>query len=221
MEVNNQALLEATYGLDVLEQKFLRILSTKMKSSDPFNSTYELNTSSILQELDLSGLRGSGYLKRITANLRGNVFEIRNASNNTMIQTSWLTKVMYYQKEPVLSVEIDESLKEFFLYLKEDSNTEDFNEMYRLKRHFSKKMYSFIKNKMGTNMIRILNLDELRNELEAKETSYLKYADFKRRVLDAAIEEINEKTNLNVCYDIITTGRKVTAVRLVTEVKTN
>ena len=44
---------------------------------------------------------------------------------------------------------------------------------------------------------------------------YDSYRDFRRRVLDKAISEINEHSDKNVSYDTITQGRKVVGIELV------
>jgi plasmid replication initiation protein len=42
---------------------------------------------------------------------------------------------------------------------------------------------------------------------------YPKFADFKKRVLDAAVKELNNKTNLVIEYQTMKTGKKITAIK--------
>ena len=59
-------------------------------------------------------------------------------------------------------------------------------------------------------IVRQMALDELRFRLDVQEGTYPAIKDFKRRVLDAPIREINEKTQYRVSYENVKTGRKVT-----------
>ncbi len=59
-------------------------------------------------------------------------------------------------------------------------------------------------------IVRQMALDELRFRLDVQEGTYPAIKDFKRRVLDAPIREINEKTQYRISYENVKTGRKVT-----------
>lgn len=59
-------------------------------------------------------------------------------------------------------------------------------------------------------IVRQIALDELRFRLDVQEGTYPAIKDFKRRVLDAPIREINEKTQYRISYENVKTGRKVT-----------
>ena len=53
------------------------------------------------------------------------------------------------------------------------------------------------------------SLDELRFRLELRD-QYQRIDDFKRRIIDTAVKEINDHANLNVSYTQRKTGRVVT-----------
>lgn len=58
-------------------------------------------------------------------------------------------------------------------------------------------------------------IDELRAYMDAMDKTYSNTAAFKRRVLDPAIKEINEITDLQVSYTEIKRGRKTTNIEFV------
>ena len=68
---------------------------------------------------------------------------------------------------------------------------------------------------------RTFEIDELKKILCIDKTEYKLYADFKRRALNAAEKEINEKTDLLVSFEEIKTVRKITAVRFKIEKKSS
>jgi plasmid replication initiation protein len=60
---------------------------------------------------------------------------------------------------------------------------------------------------------RTVNLDKFREQLGLTPELYPRFPDFRRRVLDAAIKELNHKTNLVIEYQALKTGKKITAIK--------
>lgn len=58
-----------------------------------------------------------------------------------------------------------------------------------------------------------IEFDKFKKAMDIKETEYKRFNNFNERVLDPSIEEINLKTDLEVSYEKITKGRKVTGLK--------
>jgi len=202
--------VEFSYELDHLEQRFLHILAKEIKNSDKARTSYDLNVISVLHQLGFRGPEDFQYLSAITTRLCGSVLQIDSLNNDSVIQTTWLTKAAYYHNEPCLSVQIDENLKQFYLHLKD--NTQPFNYMALLKSQFAKRMYYILTKSGSLNYTKRFSVEELRLHLDATKPSYSQYGDFKRRVLAPAVDEINRKTNIMLSYESIKTVRKITDV---------
>lgn len=75
----------------------------------------------------------------------------------------------------------------------------------------------------------VISLKELREQhLDIKNTeTYLNFKYFNRDILDKAVNEVNEKTDINFVYETVKTGRRVTGIQfklikvIETEVNTN
>lgn len=61
---------------------------------------------------------------------------------------------------------------------------------------------------------RVISLEELRSILML-ENKYQVFSDFRKRVLDTSIEQINEKTGIKAKYELMRTGRKITHIKLI------
>ena len=66
---------------------------------------------------------------------------------------------------------------------------------------------------------RKIRLDDLRNMLDLND-KYPLTADLKRRVIDTAIDELNEKSPITIKYKLLKTGRKFTHLELKFKSKT-
>jgi plasmid replication initiation protein len=70
---------------------------------------------------------------------------------------------------------------------------------YCLKQYAAQRLYEMLidKSKLRSKVL-IVSLDELKSELNGE--NYTRYQDFRRNIIDKAIEEINKKTDIRVSY---------------------
>lgn len=80
----------------------------------------------------------------------------------------------------------------------------------RMSRAYSAKLYLLITDLKHENNTVVINYEELRIALGLAESSYALIHNFKRRVLNPAIKDINESGFIDVSCSDITNGRKIT-----------
>lgn len=80
------------------------------------------------------------------------------------------------------------------------------------KSSYSHRIYQLMMQYKSTNYVKI-SISDLRFMLEIG-LKYPLFADMKRRVIDTAVNEINEKSPYSVKYELIKTGRKFTHLEL-------
>jgi plasmid replication initiation protein len=68
-------------------------------------------------------------------------------------------------------------------------------------------------NQFRMSGVRQISLDELRDFLATKD-AHPRFADFKRKVLDKAVAEINEKTDMELSWQPVKKGRAVAWIKL-------
>lgn len=71
---------------------------------------------------------------------------------------------------------------------------------YCLKRYAAQRLYEMLidKSKMRSKVL-IISLDDLKQELKGE--NYTRYQDFRRSVIEKAVEEINQKTDIRVSFE--------------------
>lgn len=202
-------LMESKYRLGLMEQKLILTVAAKISKNDSYDKTYIIG---IKEFCDLIGLKGnSAYseLRKLTLKLRGNAFEVR--IGDRIIQTTWLTKVVYKEREGYMELGIDEELKEFFFELKKNFTSYELQNVVRLKRSFSIRMYELLK-RYSFRGEKVFEVNELKEILGVEDT-YALYADFKRRAILDTQKELRVKTDIDFTFEEIKTGRKVTSIR--------
>lgn len=81
----------------------------------------------------------------------------------------------------------------------------DLNSIYALR------LFELLMQWQGTGKTAPVSISDLRNRLGVEENQYKQMCDFKKRVLDSAVTEINDNTNIKVKYEQIKEGRKIIA----------
>jgi plasmid replication initiation protein len=85
----------------------------------------------------------------------------------------------------------------------------DLRIMKNLDTKHSISLYEILKDYKNLQLIEI-EFTKFKKAMDIKENQYNRFNNFRDYVLDPAIKEINEKTDLEVSYEKITKGRKVT-----------
>ena len=81
----------------------------------------------------------------------------------------------------------------------------------RFKRFYSVRLYEMIMQFKGTG-VRHIAIKDLRNVFKIERSQYATFKDFRVKVLDPSLKEINEKTDWVVAYEVKKNGRKVNSL---------
>lgn len=149
-------------------------------------------------------------LKGIEKTLFDRRFTFINERQNE-VKSRWISQVEYHKGEGGISIiftpavvneitRIDGYETAFTKFLLEQ--TANLNSVY------SVRLYELLKQWLEAKKA-TLELELMRGQLGLGVNEYVRMSDFKKRVLDLAVNEINEKTDLNVSYTNIKKGRKI------------
>ena len=228
--IANQFIQHARYKLTPREQKLILYMATLLKQEDSDFETYLVPVSEIeyILKSDESKKHGSFYErldmlldsitdKKITFPTEFTVDGVRLRGH-----INWVAgAVPKYNEDGVLCVEFGFSpqMKPFLLGLKEKFTRFEFLEVAKMKSGFSIRIYQMCKSyyyehiRHGRNVLAV-SIRELKSRLGISD-KYPDFRNFRRKVLNVAMDEINENTRLHIDYDFIKKGRNITDVRIV------
>ncbi|MBP3263243.1 replication initiation protein [Pseudobutyrivibrio sp.] len=134
---------------------------------------------------------------------------------------------MHYVPEKGLLIKFDDEMKPYILdIIGKAYTTYSIKTMFPLSSEYAWRLLESLLEyqgffKKGKNKVYCeLSLDEVRFRLNVPEGQYVgRMSNFRSRVLDLPIKDINEKTEYSVWYDVLKTGRKVTGFRFWLEKK--
>lgn len=149
-------------------------------------------------------------LKSIEKTLFDRRFTFINERQNE-VKSRWISQVEYHKGEGGISIiftpavvreitRIDGYETAFTKFLLEQ--TANLNSVY------SVRLYELLKQWLEAKKA-TLELELMRGQLGLGVNEYVRMSDFKKRVLDLAVNEINEKTDLKISYENVKKGRKI------------
>ena len=114
----------------------------------------------------------------------------------------------------VISAKLNPELKPYFLQLRREFSLRSLPEFRRLSSIYSQQIYRFLCSIRALNDTEV-DIERLHFTTTAPESFRQNFKEFRRRVLEPAEKEINEKTSLKYSWEPIRQGRKVIAVRFI------
>ena len=129
-----------------------------------------------------------------------------------LVKSRWLSQVRYLDDEGAIEVvftpavvqgitRIDGAEEFFTKYLLEQTAT--------MTSNYSVRLYELLVQWKQAKKTPMFELQEFRGQLGVEDDEYKAMSNFKIRVLDLAVEEINEKSDLNINYTQKKKGRKI------------
>ena len=137
---------------------------------------------------------------------------------NSILKMKWLSSAEYFVDEGYVELEFSPKLKPYLLMLKERFTKLSLDQMVSFNCQYSGRIYELLKQYESIGK-RIFSIEDLRVLLGIKIGEYKFYADFKRKIILKATEEINSDSDLLIDFKEIKTGRKVTSIKFY--IKTN
>jgi len=210
-------LVEASYTLTVVEQKLIRLLASMINKDDDDIKEYEFKTKELIKVLNTSDSRFYRDIDSITDLLMQRIIKIRNVNTSEFMKYHWVDTAKYVSG--VLKLKINKDLKPFYLGL--DCYTKyQLRNIMQFKSTYSFRLYELFKQYEGIGH-RVLTIDGLRDSLNINKDQYPKYANLKQKVINVAVKEINENTDLLVAYNEIKEVRKIVSVQFIIRKKDN
>ena len=130
-----------------------------------------------------------------------------------LVKSRWISQVKYLDDQGAIEIVFTpavvqgisriDGVKEFFTqYL--------LSQTAQLKSVYSARLYELLIQWRSTKKVPMVDLITFREQLGIAENEYKLMSDFKKRVLELAIKEINEKTDITVKYNQHKQGRVIT-----------
>lgn len=215
---SNDIVQRSRYELSVPEQKTIAYICSMIK---PRTALERANHSDFILEYEFS-IREYCKICGIDYDSGKNYSDIKNLLKGLISKVMWLTledgsettvnwvnKVWCNKGSGKCKVRLDEDMVPYLFDLKERFVSYGLYSILGMKSQYSIRLYELLKSYLYQKS-KTFDIEELKTLLMvANVKSYSRFPDFRRKVLEIAIKEINDLTDIWVDLMPITKGRKV------------
>lgn len=203
---SNDLIRKTRYSLSEQEQKIIIYLISKIKADDKEFNRVELSISEFCR---ISNIRHTGTTNK---SIKKHIKVLSDKSWWITIGTSevlfrWIENVEI--NKGIISLKLSEFLKPFLLDLKNNFTKYELINVLVLRGKYSIRLYEILKSYLWQKGFTI-SLEELKQILQCP--NYKTYKDFRIRILDYSLKEINEYTDIEVQYKPIKQGKRIVSL---------
>ncbi len=214
MVYKSNALVEAAYRLSVQEQRIiLACISQARRDEEVTDEVLYSVTAAELAELSGTALEAS-YSELKAAALRLKRREVRltqepngKGKKPSIMITGWVQTIIYREGEGRVELRFTKDMLPYLTGLQREFTRYALADVAKMTSAHGIRLYELLAQWPEGH--RVVPLDDLRRWLQL-EDRYPSIKDFKRWVLDPAVEQINEHSPLSLTWSQRKTGRKIT-----------
>ena len=201
---SNTLIRNTRYDLSIVEQKIILRLIQMIQPNDIDFNIYKFNIKEFCQLCNIHDHSGANYvyIKNTLKNLHDKSFWVKQ--DNKEILCSWISTAIIYDGSGIIEIELHKHLKPYLLELKKNFTEYSLGYILSMKSKYSVRMYELLKSYEFKSEFTV-NIDELKQNLHI--AKYNRFYDFKKRVLDISVIEVNKFTDILVEYTINTDRR--------------
>jgi len=202
--------LKRNIEFSVLEEKLLLALISEIRLEDEDFCEYDFKIKDFLELTNIDN-RGKVYkdIHNAARTLAGTLIDLEEDGNPVAI--TFLSYAKTIKNKGIIKLRFEPTLKPYLLSLQKKFTRYQLKNILKLKANYSIRLYELLKQNLVMRY-RVFEIEDLK-ELLGIPGKYEKVYDFKKNVIEKALEEINEYTNISVTYDQEKTGRRVTHFR--------
>lgn len=212
--VKHNTLINASYRLGLVEQRLLllSIVAIRHYALEVSESTKIIVTADDYMR-HFGVVRQVAYqaLKDGANGIFGREFGYKQLTDKgeKVVRSHWVSKIAYIDNMAIVELYFTPDVISRIRELESHFTSYAIEQVAELNSKYSVRLYEIViawKNNGKTNQI---SIKDLRDRLGLLDGEYKAIHNFKARVLDASIQEINEKTEINLSYEQHKQGRKI------------
>jgi len=205
----NELIQRSRFSLTAQEYKIISYLISKIKPGDSDLELYEFK---ITEFCEICGIRqdsGKNYsnIKNAIQNLSDKSLWVQTKNEGIETLIRWIERPYIDNRSGTIRIKLDELMKPFLLQLKEKFTQYGLYFILPMKSQYSIRLYELLKSREYIGHWKV-EIKELKRRLSAE--NYKRYVDVKRYVIEIAIREINDFSDIDVRYSVEKQGNKVT-----------
>jgi len=205
-------IIEASYKLTINEQRIILFCISQINSLEKLNAN-QVFTVSASEYSSVFGL-DKDWSFREMKNAVTQLFERRvkvGVTNEESDEFRWISFKSISKSKQSIGVRFTTDIAPFLSELEGSFTKYKLLSISSMSSVYSIRIYEMLMQWRTKKSVRV-TIEKLRYRMQIEEGKYKEFSNFKQKVIDTAIKEINECSDVIANYDMIKEGRKVVAI---------
>ena len=214
--VKSNELIRASYTLSTVEQRIIlmSIVTARDISDITPDTLCHIRANDYAELYDVSAQTAYEALKEaseVMFNRRVTVKVFDKVLNRIVpLSVRWLSGINYLEKEGLVTVRFSKELIEHITEVYENFTRYKIENISTLSSQYSIRLYELLVSWLSVGKTPVFEIQEFRSQLGLQPDEYDRIQNFKQRVLDFALEQVNENTDITASYEQHKAGRTIT-----------
>ena len=211
--VKDNALINASYNLEVTEQRLILLAIINARETGKgitADSKLEIHAHDYANRFDVSNSGAYKALKNAVLNLFDRQFsfkEMDRKGNIGTVKSRWVSRIKYIDDSATLEITFAPDVVPLITRLEEHFTSYQLKQVEQLTGKYAIRLYELLIAWREVGKVPQIELSDFRNRLGVEIDEYIRMSDFKMRVLEPSIEQINKHTDITVTYEQHKKGR--------------
>ena len=212
--VKDNALINASYNLDLVEQRLILLAIVEARESGKginANDPLTVHAESYINHFSVHRNTAYQALKDACKDLFARQFSYQEQRPKGVanITSRWVSQIAYIDNSATVELIFAPAIIPLVTRLEEQFTSYELKQVSGLSSAYAIRLYEVLIAWRSTGKTPIIELSDFRQKLGVLEGEYSRFNNFKVRVLDPAIKQINEHTDITVKAEQHKTGRTI------------
>ena len=215
--VKDNALINASYNLELTEQRLIMLAiinARELGQGITADSKLEIHASDYAKLFNVSADASYKALKEAVNNLFNRQFsytaEYKRTGKIGIVRSRWVSRIFYVDDLALLEITFAPDVVPLITRLEEHFTKYEAKQVAHLTSKYATRLYEILISWREVGKTPIFELQQLRKNLGVEDDEYQRMHHFKSRVLETAITQINEHTDIKATYEQHKQGRTIT-----------
>ncbi len=214
--VKDNALIQASYTLDTVEQRLILLAIAEARETGQGiteNSLLEVHASSYINTFNVEKHTAYTVLRDASRSLFDRYVTYHDINPKTGRDRSfhcrWADKIGYEHQSGIVFLRFTQDIVPLITRLEENFTKYEIQQVSKLTSTYAIRLYELLIQWRSSGQTPIFNLAIFRQQLGIEATQYKTMSNFKTYVLDFALKQVNELTDITAKYQQHKTGRTI------------
>ena len=215
--VKDNALIEASYTLGLAEQRLILLAIIEARETGEgidHNSLLRIHAYSYADQFGIDKNNAYEVIKDASKGLfdRYVTYHDKNPKNGAdrSFHCRWVDKIGYEKDTGIVYLRFTHDVVPLITRLEEQFTSYELEQVKSLNSGYAIRLYELLIQWRSVGKTPTFELQKFRQQLGVEENKYSRMSDFKKYVLDFAVEQVNKHTDITVKYEQHKKGRTIT-----------